>query len=515
MKPRARKYNIRREGASNVARATQATNQAKPEANAAPEASVVDQGDQSIDAIRKEGLTGRQLRMARRVAQKHGLAPVSDFDAVRLLREKGVDPFKRANMLELVAPEGGGGPAPANLPQTVETASGLPSTHLAPPDDGAGEIIRIQQDIARRRRRKLAMLFTRLAFFVFLPTLLVGYYYFALATPMYATFSTLKVESSATSASGGGGGFFAGTALDAGDSVVVQEFLSGRQAMLRLDREIGVRDHFSQDHIDSIQRLEPDASDAATYKAYKRHVKIGFDPTDGVIQMEVIAADPELAKRYAEALISYAEEKVDSISQRARDDQMVGSLENLDDAEAAVVEAQNRVIDLKELFSVISTDVEVQLLISRISALELQITEDEISLQELLANERPNRTKVASLERGIANRTEAAEKLRAKLTEGTSDGKSLARIQGELQIAESELATRVLMLQNSLATVEAARIEADRQSLYLETVNQPIAPDEPTYPRAFENTILAFLIFSAMYLMASLTASILREQVSS
>lgn len=36
-----------------------------------------------IDAIRQEGLTGRQLRMARRVAQKNGLAVTSDFDAVR------------------------------------------------------------------------------------------------------------------------------------------------------------------------------------------------------------------------------------------------------------------------------------------------------------------------------------------------------------------------------------------------------------------------------------------------
>ena len=43
----------------------------------------------------------------------------------------------------------------------------------------------------------------------------------------------------------------------------------------------------------------------------------------------------------------------------------------------------------------------------------------------------------------------------------------------------------------------------------------PIAPDEPTYPRAFENTLLAFLIFSGIYLMLSLTASILREQVAS
>jgi capsular polysaccharide transport system permease protein len=41
-----------------------------------------------------------------------------------------------------------------------------------------------------------------------------------------------------------------------------------------------------------------------------------------------------------------------------------------------------------------------------------------------------------------------------------------------------------------------------------------VAPDEPTYPRAFENTTLAFLIFAGLYLMMSLTASVLREQVT-
>ena len=59
----------------------------------------------SMDAIRQEGLTGRQLRMARRVAQKHGLAVTSDFDAVRQLRAKGIDPFERSSVIDLVTPD--------------------------------------------------------------------------------------------------------------------------------------------------------------------------------------------------------------------------------------------------------------------------------------------------------------------------------------------------------------------------------------------------------------------------
>jgi capsular polysaccharide transport system permease protein len=72
-----------------------------------------------------------------------------------------------------------------------------------------------------------------------------------------------------------------------------------------------------------------------------------------------------------------------------------------------------------------------------------------------------------------------------------------------------------MMLAQALQQMESARIEANRQSLYLLVGVFPIPPDAPAYPRAFENTLLAFLIFSGIYLLISMTVSILREQVSS
>lgn len=81
-------------------------------------------------------------------------------------------------------------------------------------------------------------------------------------------------------------------------------------------------------------------------------------------------------------------------------------------------------------------------------------------------------------------------------------------------MAEADLQTRQLMLAQSLQQMETARLEANRQSLYLSIGVYPVAPDEPAYPRAFENTLLAFLVFSGIYLLVSMTASILREQIS-
>ncbi|MCB1311912.1 MAG: capsule biosynthesis protein, partial [Sedimentitalea sp.] len=84
-----------------------------------------------------------------------------------------------------------------------------------------------------------------------------------------------------------------------------------------------------------------------------------------------------------------------------------------------------------------------------------------------------------------------------------------------IQMAQADLATRDLMLQSALQQVEQTRMEANRQVRYLTTSVEPVASEAPSFPRKFENTILAFLIFAGIYLMISLTASILREQVTS
>ena len=92
--------------------------------------------------------------------------------------------------------------------------------------------------------------------------------------------------------------------------------------------------------------------------------------------------------------------------------------------------------------------------------------------------------------------------------------KGNALLQPEVELAESDLLTRQELLATAAAQMEAARIEANKQVRYLSLSVAPVAPDEATYPKAFQNTLVAFLIFSGIYLMLSLTASILREQVS-
>lgn len=487
-------------------------------------------GELDIDAIRREGLTGRQLRMARRVAQKHGLAATSDFDAVRALRARGIDPFQRSNMLELVVPQdtrqnSDGGAAVAkidpaqkrvHLPQTVPAGGmNLPSTELSPAERRQREIGDIQRDISRRRRKKMGLLMIRLAFFVFLPSFMAGYYFYKVATPMYATDSQFLIIQN----EGGGGASPFGGLLptqfaNSADSIATQAYLQSKDAMLRLDRDAGFKAHFANGDIDAIQRLDEDPSNEEAYKIYKKNVKIGYDPTEGVIRMEVIAANPNVSTDFSERLIEYAEERVNDLSAQKRNDGMEDARAGFEQAQAKRREVQQQLIEL-QVKNGVDPQAEIVAIRAQISTYEGLLIEKELELAALLDNTRPNRAKVDGAQGDVRRLNEQLDKLRDKLNNATQGDDSLAQKAVELQLAQADLAAADLVLQSAQTAMDQARSEASRQVRYLTVAVQPVPPDEPTYPRKFENTVLAFLIFAGIYLMLSLTASILREQVTS
>jgi len=540
-KPKAQKFRIRR--SSSTADAAPASPDPVSSAAPPPQAAVsgaVDSAktvasEASLDTIRQEGLTGRQLRMARRVAQKNGLAVTSDFDAVRQLRERGIDPFQRANVLELVTPNDGqtkmaenqmkvatakvpAEQARVQLPQTIQRAPNLPSTQVGagdnPAERRAGEIRRIQQDIARRRRRNIASLLGRLAMFVLLPTIAAGYYFFVVATPMYGTKSEFVIQQSESQGGGGLGGLFQGTGLATQtDSTTVQSYMTSLASFIRLDEDHGFTEHFSNPDIDSIQRLPEDGTRDDAFAIFQDHVQIGYDPTEGILKMEVIAASPEKSQEFSEALIGYAEEQVDQLTQRVREDQMAGARENFESARLRREAALAALVSIQEEVQQPDVTGAMAALQQRITTLQIELDQERLNLASLLENRRPNEAQVRGAESQINLLENQIALLRGQLSGG--EGGSVVSNNARLRQAEENYLFEVQNVQAALATMDSARIEANRQVRYLSVSVAPIAPVEATYPKAFENTLLAFLIFSGIYLMISLTASILREQVSS
>lgn len=475
----------------------------------------------------------RHKRIALRKVRQLGLKATDGDDALRVLAERDIDVLslagdadKKAEAKPPASERTDPDPkVPAPTKEDPSKALPVPSDKEQVPErqraqrlkqERDAEIARVQRNLVRRRRQKLRRLLLRLTVFVLLPTWIVGYYYWWVASEMYETNSAFVIQTSDNLSSGGGlGGLLAGTGFATSqDSVVVQDYLQSRESFGLLERDHAFSTHFKNPEIDPIQRLAADASLDEAYKLYSKNVRIGYDPTEGVIRMTVIATDPQTSQTFAEALVRYAEERVDALSREARGDRMEQAEARYREMEAKRIDAQRRVLELQEQRGVLSADVELQSQMAIIQQLEVQAVERDLALQELLDNPRPNQAQVDILRREIARLKQRIEDRRADLTEANEGSISLARIGAELAAAQTELETRALLENESLAAMEASRLEAERQVRYLSLAVRPVAPVEATYPKKIESTAMAFLLFSAIYIMVSLTIAILREQVS-
>jgi capsular polysaccharide transport system permease protein len=165
--------------------------------------------------------------------------------------------------------------------------------------------------------------------------------------------------------------------------------------------------------------------------------------------------------------------------------------------------------------SILDPEGEIAGIRSLINTVELQLQEKELALSIQMNNPRPNNAKVEALRSEISVLRAELDRQKRRLTDATGGESSLASKTAAIQMAQADLATADMVLQSALESMRMAQVEANKQVRYLTVGARPIAPQEAAYPRVFENTVLAFLIFSGIYLMISLTASILREQVSS
>jgi len=456
--------------------------------------------------------TPAYFRMARRKAVRMGLSPSSGEEAAKMLEERGFDVTRdRVSMLDTATsgngptPGGARAPAPGGAPEFISEAQ------------RTADIKNIQKQIANRRKARFMLIALRLLIFVVLPTYLVGFYFYNVATPMYQVDSQMVIQKPDSGGSSSGlGGLLGSTGLsNLEDSVIVQGFLSSREAMLRLDQENGFIAHFQQDFIDEIQRLPADSSFEDAYKKYEKFVQVGYDPTEGVIRLSVIAITPEKATEFSRALIRFAEERVDKLAAPVRNDQLTVAQNNYDTAEQAVLDAANHVLDLQQSRGVFSADAELSGQMNILNNLESQLEQRRLNLAEINSNEAPNQAQVNAIEQDIKGLTDRITLRRGNMLTSDNANASLARVSGELSIAQSNLQMRQLLLQQSLSSLETARIEANRQTRYLSLAVAPVAPDVPTHPKALENTLLSLALFFGLYIFLSLTVAILREQIGS
>ena len=361
---------------------------------------------------------------------------------------------------------------------------------------------------AGRLKRLLRHPFT---WWVLAPTLLAIAYFYGFAAPQYVSEARFVVRSRADapqlsfgtmlSAAVGGGGAATGEANS------VRDFLLSHDAVMRAHERLDLVSMWQREEADILARLRNEDPERLT-RYYNGMVSATFDTSTGVTTLRVRSFRPEDSKALAETLLSLSEHLVNSLSERAREDALRVARSEVAIAEQRVQDSRAALARFREQQQDLDSADTAQAAVQTISALEASLTTAQAELRERMAYMRPDnpalqvtRNRIEALERQIV-----AE--RARRTQG--DG-TLAQQLGTFErlMLEREFADR--QLASATASLETARMEAQRQQMYLARVVEPNLAVYPLYPRKLISVGSIFLGLSVAFGIGWLLVAGMRE----
>lgn len=334
---------------------------------------------------------------------------------------------------------------------------------------------------------------------VLIPTTLAILYYGILASDVYVSESSFIVKSSERKNPTGLSsllGSVTGNYQDNSDIYSVQNFALSRDAVSQLNQNNRLKQLFSLNDINIIDRFAPlgfSGSNEDLYRYYKNHVNVEIDSRTSLAKIRVGAYRPTDAHWINQQLLRLSEQLVNRLNKRAETDLVAYAERTEREAADRARTAALKLAAYRDSHGVLDPEKQATVQIQLIAKLQDDLIASQSQLDQIQAAVPDNpqigplKARIASIKRQIAGES-------GRVTGGSNSFAGAApqyqRLQLDSQIADRQLAA-------AMTAVADAREEASRKRIYIETVVQPSRPDIAVEPRRL-NSILAIFVVGLM-----------------
>ena len=358
--------------------------------------------------------------------------------------------------------------------------------------------------------RRIPYLFLAL---VVLPVTIAAIYLFMIASPMYVSEARFVVRKLGDQAPAGLDAIFRGSSIGGGsdETFAVHAYVGSRAAVEKLVEAHDLRKALNPPDSDPLSRFpRPWEGDSfeQLHSAYDRYVTVMYDATSGISTLRVKAFDPVKAAEFANVLLDGGEAIINSMNDRATRDSLVQAEAEVELARANVERSRTAVTNFRNEGGDIDPGRSSAAAGELVGALEVQLSALKAQRLEIeaAAPESPQlpvlNTRIEALELQVRRE-------RAKIA---GNKQSLAQSVGTYEelLMQRQFADK--MLEVAITARERSRVEAQKQKLYLERIAEPNVPDHAKLPRRWYQLITVVFCTLALYAMAVLILSGLKER---
>ncbi len=306
---------------------------------------------------------------------------------------------------------------------------------------------------------------------------------------------------------------FGGMTQASNDSQAVVQYLQSREPLEELDKRISLRSRYQDDAIDWWSRLSPNRPIEGYVRYWRSMLEAYYETTTGTIIVRVTAFNPHDALAIATNCLALAEDLVNQMSARTRADTLSFAEKEVATAEERLSTVNAKLRDLRDRDKILDPrkSAEASMLLAakitdEISQLNAELALQRSNLSETAPSVTVSKEKLAALQAEL-------DKVNAQITASSSSAQPLTSVIGAFDQLESESMFAEKAYQTALSALETARLDANRQQIYLATIVRPELPQEASYPKPLTDTLLVFGAAMTLWAIGLLIVQSVREHI--
>lgn len=345
--------------------------------------------------------------------------------------------------------------------------------------------------------------------FVLVPAAITAWYLWERAQDQFAStvgFSVRKEEVSSAVELLGGITEFSGSSSS--DTDILYEFLQSQSLVAEIDAAVDLHTIWSKPQNDPIFALSPGGTIEDLLAYWERMVTITYDSGAGLIEVRVLAFDPQDATRISVILFERASEMINNLSAIAREDAIGYARIELQNAVKRLKSAREAVLRFRNENQLVDPAQDTQVQAGLLGTLQAQLAEALIDLDILRDTTRTGDHRLLKAQRrvNVIETRLAAERQKMGIGSTAPVGEVLANLVSEYErlVVDREFAERSYT--SALAAYDASQAEARRKSRYLAAHVLPTRAESSRFPDRWTlfglTTLFLFLTWSILTLIA-------------
>ncbi|MBJ2151027.1 hypothetical protein [Paracoccus sp. IB05] len=385
-------------------------------------------------------------------------------------------------------------PAPAVLPPR------MPAVAPAQPIRPSGPVFNALPTASRSRlRRRHIALMGSFVLLVLLPVLVAAWYLWARAADQYSSmlgFSVHREDGGSTLGLLAGISSFTSTGSTP-DTDIIYNYIFSQQVVAEIQNEINLVGIWSKPSGDPWYTYDPSGSIEDLLDYWKRMVSVYYDSSTRLMEIRVLAFDPDDAQHIAQAIYEKSGVMINRLNEIANEDAVAYSRKEMEETREKLVVARQEMTAFRNKYQIVDPTLDLQSQSTILNALEQELAQSLIDYDLLSGTTPESDPRVKVLDRRITVIRDRIAAERSKIGAiGGENGESMADVVAEYERLTVDREFAEASHTAARAAYEAARVQATRQSRYLAAHVLPTRAETSRFPEREKKlaTVAVFLI---------------------